>query len=78
MARRGRRTNGEEVIELIALLPWWAALLLALASYLVFHALAGLPAVAVARPDQFAPAMVRSVIVAGAMVLQFVAPISST
>ena len=42
MARRGRRTNGEEVIELIAHLPWWAALLLALASYLVFHALAGL------------------------------------
>jgi restriction system protein len=75
MARRGRKTNGEEAIELIALLPWWAALLLALASYLVFHALARLPAVAVARPDQFAPAMIRSVVVAGAMVLQFVAPI---
>jgi hypothetical protein len=64
------------VIDLLARLPWWGALLLALASYLVFHALAGLPAVAVGRPDQFAPAMIRSVVVAGAMVLQFVAPIA--
>ena len=75
MARRGRKTNGDEVIEPIALLPWWAALLLALASYWVFHALARLPPVALARPDQFTPAMIRSVVVAVALVLQFVAPI---
>ena len=58
MARRGRKTNGEEAIGLVALLPWWLGLLLAVVSYFFFHALAKPPAIAVARVDQVGTAVI--------------------
>lgn len=37
MARKSRQTNGEVLLELAALLPWWLALILAVVSYGVLH-----------------------------------------
>lgn len=40
MARKSRQTNGEVLLELAALLPWWLALILAVVAYGVLHHLA--------------------------------------
>jgi restriction system protein len=40
MARRKRQGNADVIVDLVALLPWWGGLGLALASYFVFHAVA--------------------------------------
>ncbi|WP_219213642.1 restriction endonuclease [Variovorax boronicumulans] len=42
MARR-RKTGADDLMDLVALLPWWAGLGLAVLSYLVLHALATAP-----------------------------------
>jgi restriction system protein len=48
MARRRRKSNAEAVTEVIALLPWWGCLMLAVASWVMFHFVATRP---VATPD---------------------------
>lgn len=40
MRRRKKTSPAEDILELVALLPWWGGVALALASYLVLHALA--------------------------------------
>ena len=43
MARRRSTTTAEELTELIALLPWWAGVGLAVTSYVVLHVIASVP-----------------------------------
>ena len=43
MARRRRKSNAEAVTEVIALLPWWGCLMLAVASWVMFHFVATRP-----------------------------------
>jgi hypothetical protein len=43
MARRNRTTVFEDIIHVIAKLPWWAGLLIALISYLWLHNIASKP-----------------------------------
>lgn len=43
MGRRRSRSNAEAAVELVALLPWWAGVVLALASYLILSSIAGRP-----------------------------------
>lgn len=43
MARRKRTSPAEDLIELVALLPWWAGVALALASYVMLHRIAAQP-----------------------------------
>lgn len=40
MARRRKQGAAEDVMELVAMLPWWAGALLAVVSYLVLHPIA--------------------------------------
>ncbi len=49
MARRGKSGAAGDIMDLVARLPWWAGVALAIASYLVLSALA-------ARPVHVAPA----------------------
>jgi restriction system protein len=51
MARR-KQSGAEDFLDLVALLPWWAGVGLALLSYLVLHQLAGQPVTAPAQPGQ--------------------------
>jgi restriction system protein len=37
MARRKRTSMADDLLVLVAMLPWWAGLLLALVSYFVLH-----------------------------------------
>jgi restriction system protein len=49
MARRKRSTTAENLIDLVARLPWWAGVALALISYLLLHRAASQQVVAVAQ-----------------------------
>ncbi|MNK80279.1 Restriction endonuclease [compost metagenome] len=43
MARRRKSSTAEDLMDLVALLPWWAGVVLALVSYWVLHAIATRP-----------------------------------
>lgn len=43
MARRRQSSTADDLIELVALLPWWAGVALAICSYLALHTLAAVP-----------------------------------
>lgn len=43
MARRRKSSTAEDLMDLVALLPWWAGVALALVSYWVLHAIATRP-----------------------------------
>ena len=53
MARKKKNSPAEDLMELVAMLPWWLGAILAVASYLALHSYAGTPAEAVnAKPGQ--------------------------
>lgn len=52
MARRRRASAAEDLMDLVAMLPWWVGVALALVGYLVLHRMALQPLVAVATPGQ--------------------------
>ena len=43
MARRGKSSVAEDLIDLVAMMPWWAGVALAFAGYWVLHAVATRP-----------------------------------
>ena len=51
MARK-RTSAAEDLLDLVAMLPWWVGVLLALISYLLLHAIAAQPVVAAPQPGQ--------------------------
>ena len=52
MARREKTSPAEDLIELVAMLPWWAGVALALLSYLLLHQSAAQPLAAPAQSGQ--------------------------
>jgi restriction system protein len=50
MARRKKSSPADDLIELIAMLPWWAGVALALLSYLLLHQIAAQPLTASDQP----------------------------
>lgn len=76
MARRTKTSPLEDTMDLIALLPWWAGLGLAVLSYLLFSQLAAsFSQQAPVRPGQIG-AMVQGALLGGlATIAQYVAPV---
>lgn len=52
MARKRKTSTAEDLMDLIAMLPWWAGIALALASYMVLHSIAIRPLPAAQSPQQ--------------------------
>ena len=50
MARRGKTSPAEDIMDLVAVLPWWVGVALALVSYLLLHSVASQQVVATAQP----------------------------
>jgi restriction system protein len=75
MARRRKTSPAEDIIELVALMPWWAGVLLAIVSYLLLHSVATRPASvnaqAVASSGFIFGAWLRGLATAG----QYIAPV---
>lgn len=74
LARRKRQSVAEDAMDAVALLPWWAGLALALASYVVFHTIASRP-LAPIDPRQVAAAIPGMYLRGIAGALQYIAPI---
>lgn len=73
MAKR-RTSLADDLVDLVALLPWWACIALALSSYVILHRLAAVPQGAL-QPGQMGDFLQRSMITAFAFAGQFIAPI---
>ena len=52
MARREKTSPAEDIMDLVAMLPWWVCVALALVSYLLLHSVASRQVVANAQPGQ--------------------------
>lgn len=72
MARRKRQSNAEVVMELVALLPWWGGVALALGSYVLFHTLATRKVVV--DPQQVGNALPAMMIAGISLALQYLVP----
>lgn len=75
MGKRGKKSNAEVLVDVVARLPWWACLGMALASFLFFRAMSTPPKVAAIHPSQVGQLMVGSMVSGVAMAGQFVAPL---
>ena len=77
MARRRPKTSPlEDFVGLVALLPWWACIGMALLSYLVLSSMARPVAVVGFQPGQMAQLVTRTMVQGLAMVGQFVVPLA--
>ncbi|RZI68702.1 MAG: restriction endonuclease [Pseudomonas sp.] len=74
MARRKKTRPAEDVIDLVALLPWYVGVVLAVAAYLVLHRLAIAPMTAALKPGDVGAAMTGAVWRGLAGVGQYVLP----
>lgn len=52
MARRRRTSPAEDLMDVVAMLPWWAGVALAAVSYLVLQRMAGQEVVAAVKPGE--------------------------
>ena len=75
MARRHKTSPLEDFVAVVALMPWWACVGLAVLSYLVLGAMARPVVVTSIQPSQIGQAMAHSMIQALAMVGQYVVPL---
>lgn len=74
MARRKKSSPLEDFLELIALLPWWAGVIVALISYVILHRFAQPLPVAAIQPGSVATAAVHSAGATLAGYAQFIVP----
>ena len=75
MARRKKTSPLEDMLDLIAMLPWWAGVALALVSYVFLHQLAKPTPIQNLQPGQMAAVAVGSVITGLASIGQVFIPI---
>ncbi|MRD49739.1 restriction endonuclease [Caenimonas koreensis DSM 17982] len=75
MTRRSKQGPLEDLMDVIALLPWWAGIALAVATYLGFHAFSASPPIKSVQPGQIGSAMTGVIISTVASVLQFLVPL---
>lgn len=72
---RKRTTTGEGLIEVVARLPWWIGVLVAVFGYLILHRFAAPSATGPLRPDQLQGLIFRTYLLWLATVGQYVVPI---
>lgn len=74
MARRKKTSMADDLSELVAMLPWWAGVLLALVSYFVLHSIASRELVGLTQPGQMGAMVTQSIWKSLATVGQYVLP----
>ena len=73
MARRRKEGIADDIVDIVARLPWWGGVVLAIVSYIVLHRLA-VPPKTVVHPGQVGQLMVQTWVAALAFAGQFVLP----
>lgn len=76
MARRRKDGVFDDLVEIVARLPWWACVVLAIVSYLALHRLATPPKAAITSPGQVGQLMVQAWVMGLATAGQFVLPLA--
>lgn len=74
MARK-KSSPAEDFMDLVALLPWWAGVILAVISFVALHALAAQPTPAAVTPGQMGQFVTRSMLSSLASIGRVVVPI---
>jgi restriction system protein len=75
MARRGKTSPADDIMDLVAMLPWWVGVVLALVSYLLLHGVASQQVVATAQPGQVGAMVTQTLWKTLAGVGQYILPI---
>jgi len=61
MNRRKKSSTIENLIDIVAVLPWWAGVVLAIVSYLALHQVASLPVVTAVQPSQSGSIVIQTI-----------------
>lgn len=81
MRRRGRTSTAEDLMDLVAMLPWWAGIGLAVLSYFLLHAVASSPLPVAKTPQEIGQLATsgiwRGLAYAGQYVLPFICSIGA-
>jgi restriction system protein len=72
---RRRQSGAEDFMDLVALMPWWAGVLLAIVSYLVLHSLSAPPKPQVVPPGQIGQFVTHGLLAGFAAVGQYLVPV---
>lgn len=75
MARRSKSRPFENLIDLVAMLPWWASLVLAVVAYLVLHPLAAPAPVTALQPGQAGAFVAQTFVKTLAAIGQYLIPL---
>ena len=75
MARGRKSSPAEDWIDLVAMLPWWAGVALALVFYSILHRIASQPVVAAVQPDQMGAMLTQTIWKALAGFSQYLLPL---
>lgn len=75
MARRKKTSPAEDLMDLVAMLPWWVGVGLALVSYLMLHRVASQTVVAATQPSQMGAMLTQTIWKSLSTVGQYVLPI---
>jgi len=75
MGRRNKTSPAEDIVNLVSMLPWWGAVVLAVVTYLALHAYSSQPTAVAATPGQVANSMVPIVFKTVASIAQYVLPL---
>ncbi len=75
MARKRKTSPLEDMLDLVAMLPWWAGVAIAVIGYVVLHRLAAPVQVAAVQPGQVSHLMTQTVIAGLATAGQYIVPL---
>lgn len=75
MSRKRKTSPIEDVIDVVAMLPWWAGVALAVVGYLVLHRLATPAAISAVQPGQMSNLIAQSMVAAFASAGQYLVPL---
>lgn len=76
MAARRRSSPVEDLMDLVAMLPWWAGVAIAIVLYLVLHMVASQPVVVATQPGQIGTTVTQGLWKSLATVGQYVLPLT--
>lgn len=75
MSRRRKTSGADALTDLVAKLPWWLGVVLAVVAYVVLHRLAAPVAVTPMQPGQIGAQVVWTIIQSMASVGQYLVPV---
>jgi restriction system protein len=75
MARKKKNSPADDIVDLVAMMPWWAGVALALVFYVVLHPIASTPVGALTTPGQAGNLAVTAVFKGLAGVGQYILPL---